>query len=42
MIVDGDTAVTAFKEQGFTWGGDWDGDKDYQHFECAEKTPEAN
>ena len=42
MLVEGDTAVTAFKRHGFTWGGNWEGDLDYQHFECAEKTPEIH
>ena len=39
MLADGDICVETFKKHGFTWGGDWNGDKDYQHFECAEKTP---
>ena len=38
MLADGDICVETFKKYGFTWGGDWEGDKDYQHFECAEKT----
>ena len=33
MLRDGDTAVTAFKTHGFSWGGDWQGNKDYQHFD---------
>ncbi|MBQ6622885.1 MAG: M15 family metallopeptidase, partial [Mogibacterium sp.] len=33
MLKDGDTAVSAFKRHGFSWGGDWQGDKDYQHFD---------
>lgn len=28
-----DSAYLAFKEQGFSWGGDWETLKDYQHFE---------
>lgn len=26
-------AVRAFRKRGWKWGGDWDGGKDYQHFE---------
>ena len=33
MIQDGDFVVTTFKNHGFSWGGDWEGDKDYQHFD---------
>ena len=33
MLHEGDPAVSAFKAHGFTWGGDWSGDKDYQHFD---------
>lgn len=29
----GDLCVKLFKEHGFTWGGDWQSLKDYQHFE---------
>jgi len=29
----GDLCYTLFTEHGFTWGGDWDEIKDYQHFE---------
>ena len=25
--------VRLFEENGFEWGGDWDVEKDYQHFE---------
>jgi hypothetical protein len=25
--------VKAFKERGWTWGGDWKSLKDYQHFQ---------
>ena len=28
-----DLCCRLFKEHGFTWGGDWEGKKDYQHFE---------
>ncbi len=28
----GDVVVTAFKQQGWKWGGDWTDKKDYQHF----------
>lgn len=33
MIQEGDFVVTTFKNHGFSWGGDWEGDKDYQHFD---------
>jgi hypothetical protein len=33
MLSDGDVAVTIFKNHGFSWGGNWSGDKDYQHFD---------
>ena len=33
MLKDGDIAVTAFRNHGFSWGGNWSGDKDYQHFD---------
>ena len=33
MLKNGDIAVTIFKNHGFTWGGDWAGTKDYQHFD---------
>ena len=32
MIHRGDTAVRAFRRQGWEWGGAWSGAKDYQHF----------
>ncbi|MFM8439346.1 MAG: M15 family metallopeptidase [Candidatus Kapaibacterium sp.] len=32
-IVRGDAAYTAFMKRGWTWGGDWKNEKDYQHFE---------
>lgn len=32
-IVKGDAAYTAFVKRGWTWGGDWKNEKDYQHFE---------
>lgn len=28
-----DSSYLAFKEYGFSWGGDWESIKDYQHFE---------
>lgn len=31
-----DLAYKLFISHGFEWGGDWDGVKDYQHFEFAE------
>ena len=36
MIVDGDLVVEAFATIGFSWGGDWERLKDYQHFEIAD------
>ncbi|MDG6109249.1 M15 family metallopeptidase [Dactylosporangium aurantiacum] len=33
MIVAGDAVVTAFKSEGFAWGGAWRTGVDYQHFE---------
>ena len=35
MIHKGDEAYRLFTEHGFTWGGDWNTKKDYQHFEKA-------
>lgn len=32
-LYDGNLCVKLFKEHGFTWGGDWQSLKDYQHFE---------
>jgi peptidoglycan L-alanyl-D-glutamate endopeptidase CwlK len=32
IVADG-IVVKAFKERGWTWGGDWNSLKDYQHFE---------
>ena len=32
MIHDDDAVVRAFAAIGWTWGGDWDGGKDYMHF----------
>ena len=32
IIMSGDVVVTAFKQQGWKWGGDWTDKKDYQHF----------
>lgn len=32
MIDHDDFCYKLFKEHGWTWGGDWSGDKDYQHF----------
>lgn len=37
MLKDGDIAVSAFKAHGFSWGGDWEGDKDYQHFDYEQQ-----
>lgn len=33
VIAAGDPMVQIFKDRGWEWGGDWDGLKDYQHFE---------
>ncbi|WP_082961838.1 M15 family metallopeptidase [Mycobacterium sp. 852002-51152_SCH6134967] len=32
----GDPAVRVFTDRGWTWGGDWQNPKDYQHFEKPE------
>ena len=32
-IDENDLCYKLFLQHGFTWGGDWDGNKDYQHFE---------
>lgn len=32
-----DLCCRLFKEHGFIWGGDWDGRKDYQHFEVSDE-----
>lgn len=32
-IVRGDACYMAFTKRGWTWGGDWKNEKDYQHFE---------
>lgn len=33
VITHEDTAYKIFQKYGFTWGGDWNNPKDYQHFE---------
>ena len=38
MILDGDLVVEAFAAIGFSWGGNWNRLKDYQHFEVADPT----
>lgn len=35
MIVKDDACYKAFKDRGWTWGGDWKFSKDYQHFQKA-------
>ena len=35
VIHDGDEVVTAFATHGFSWGGDWTGPIDYQHFSVS-------
>jgi peptidoglycan LD-endopeptidase CwlK len=37
IVADG-ILVKAFKKRGWTWGGEWDSLKDYQHFEKTEPT----
>jgi hypothetical protein len=32
VITGSDLAVQLFKSHGFSWGGDWGGPYDYQHF----------
>jgi hypothetical protein len=32
IILGGGATVAAFKRNGWTWGGDWSSQKDYQHF----------
>ena len=32
MIQAGDAVVSAFRGQGYVWGGSWQSSKDYQHF----------
>lgn len=34
-ITEGDLCLQLFSEYGFTWGGNWNSVKDYQHFEKA-------
>lgn len=33
FIQEGDTCYQAFIKRGFTWGGEWKNNKDYQHFQ---------
>jgi len=33
VITHDDVCYQIFKKYGFTWGGDWNTIKDYQHFE---------
>lgn len=40
FMTEGDYCVRLFQMYGFTWGGEWDGVKDYQHFEM--KTERTN
>jgi hypothetical protein len=35
VIHDGDEVVTIFAAHGFSWGGDWTGPIDYQHFSVS-------
>ncbi len=35
-----DICCKLFKEHGFEWGGDWEGKKDYQHFELPDNVVE--
>ncbi len=33
MIIEGDSCYKVFKDNNWTWGGDWNSMKDYQHFQ---------
>jgi hypothetical protein len=35
VVVAGDAVVQAFADRGFSWGGDWNSLKDYQHFSIS-------
>ncbi|MFD0485485.1 M15 family metallopeptidase [Kineococcus sp. GCM10028916] len=35
VVVAGDAVVRAFADRGFSWGGDWNSLKDYQHFSIS-------
>lgn len=35
VLVEGDAVVSAFKAHGWGWGGDWEGESDWQHFDKA-------
>ena len=35
VILAGDAVVRAFADRGFSWGGDWNSLKDYQHFSVS-------
>jgi hypothetical protein len=35
MAIDGGVVVRAFEAVGWSWGGRWSGDKDYQHFSAS-------
>jgi hypothetical protein len=35
MIRAGDAVVLAFAAEGWGWGGNWSGDRDYQHFSAS-------
>ena len=35
FMTEGDYCVRLFQMYGFTWGGEWNGVKDYQHFEYS-------
>lgn len=38
VIVAGDSCYNVFKKYGFSWGGEWENPKDYQHFEKSENS----
>ncbi len=40
MIREGGPVYVAFKERGWTWGGDWRSLKDYQHFQKPTPKPD--
>jgi hypothetical protein len=35
LIVAGDMVVQSFARIGWSWGGNWSGSKDYQHFSAT-------
>ena len=39
-IDENDLAYKLFTKKGFEWGGEWEDEKDYQHFEMPDKIVE--